>query len=252
MHEPEPLYQTIKRHVATHIKSGAWQPGARIPSETEIAADLGASRMTVNRAIRELTAEGWVTRIQGVGTFVAQPRPQATLLNIRSISEVIDARGGRHSSQIILKRARPCAPDIARALEMTAGATVFHVILLHKDNGQPVQVEERHVNPQAAPGFLDQDFLLATPSDYLLDLLPVTEIEHHIQARRPTAQECGYLQIDEDLPCLELCRRSWSGRQVVTQVRMINPGADYVLGGRFRVSDRAPGIPSTSDFNTSR
>ncbi|MEQ8356197.1 MAG: histidine utilization repressor [Kiloniellaceae bacterium] len=233
--EPRPLYQSIKSYVIDHIESGAWAPGARIPSESEISGFMAASRMTVNRAIRELTAEGRVTRIQGVGTFVAKPRQPATLLNIRSIGDEIAERGGVHACRVIFKTAEMAGDDVARALEIPPDASVFHVLLVHMENGRPVQIEDRHVNPPMAPGFLDQDFSQLTPSGYLLRLLPVTEIEHRIESKPLDAGERELLQVPKRESGLILNRRSWSGRQVVTCVRLVNPGSVYSVAGRFRV-----------------
>ncbi|WP_373090045.1 histidine utilization repressor [Sneathiella sp.] len=234
---PKPLYQTIKNYVLDHIDSGKWKSGARIPSESEIVKILGASRMTVNRAIRELSVEGRVTRIQGVGTFVAEPKPKATLLEIRSIGEEISQRGGIHSCRVILQRSEPASKSVATALNMAPNSPVFHVYMVHRENGRPMQIEDRYVNPAVAPEFLDLDFTQITPSDHLLDLLPVTEIEHKISSRLADKQECDLLQISPSEPCLELCRRSWSGNRTVTHVRMVNPGSKYNVGGRFHVSD---------------
>ncbi len=232
---PLPLYQAIKNYVIDHIDSGQWAPGTRIPSEAEIVRHLGASRMTVNRAIRELYAEGRVTRIQGVGTFVAPPRPQTTLLDIRSIRDEIAGRGGDHGCRVISMGAERAPERLAGALEIAVGAPVFHIVLVHAENGRPIQIEDRHVNAAVAPAFLEQDFTRATPSDYLLGFLPVTEIEHTITSRLPNDRERELLRIAATEPCLELDRRSWSGRRVVTRVRLLNRGAEYSVGGRFRV-----------------
>ena len=53
-----PLYERVKNHILSNIGSGAWSGDRRIPSENELVAELGISRMTVNRALRELTAAG--------------------------------------------------------------------------------------------------------------------------------------------------------------------------------------------------
>ncbi|MCP5373480.1 MAG: histidine utilization repressor [Hyphomicrobiales bacterium] len=238
--EPQPLYQTIKRFVTDHIESGEWKPGHRIPSEAQIVKILGVSRMTVNRAIRELSAEGRVTRIQGVGTFVAQPRPRSTLLDIRSIRDEITDRGGEHSCRVVVQEMETASVPVSRALAIASSVPVQHVVLLHLEDGRPVQVEDRYVNPVVAPHFLDQDFTRTTPSDYLLNLLPVTEIEHNIESRLPDARECELLAIGAGTPVLELRRRSWSGRAVVTRVRLVGPGSVFSVGGRFRVGDVAP------------
>ncbi len=66
----KPLYQQVQDHVLRQIKTGAWLPSDRIASENELAATLQVSRLTVNRAMRELSDQGYLVRIAGVGTFV--------------------------------------------------------------------------------------------------------------------------------------------------------------------------------------
>ncbi|MCG2877187.1 GntR family transcriptional regulator, partial [Obesumbacterium proteus] len=65
---PAPLYEQVKKMITDNISSGAWPPNYRIPSEAELVAHLGFSRMTINRALRELTHQGLLVRMQGVGT----------------------------------------------------------------------------------------------------------------------------------------------------------------------------------------
>lgn len=60
-----PAYQQIKRYVVERIAKGDWKPGAAIPTEAELVKEFGVARMTVSRALRELTAERVLTRIQG-------------------------------------------------------------------------------------------------------------------------------------------------------------------------------------------
>ena len=70
---PAPLYARVKQMIVQQIENGSWPPHHRVPSESELVSELGFSRMTINRALRELTAEGLLVRMQGVGTFVAEP-----------------------------------------------------------------------------------------------------------------------------------------------------------------------------------
>ncbi|NCW44999.1 MAG: GntR family transcriptional regulator, partial [Gemmatimonadaceae bacterium] len=69
---PLPAYQRVKRYVLDRIQRGAWQEGDAIPGEEALAREFGVSRMTVNRALRELSDEQIVERVQGSGTYVAQ------------------------------------------------------------------------------------------------------------------------------------------------------------------------------------
>eukprot|EP01036_Dinobryon_divergens_P009000 gene9000-12047_t len=59
-------YEQVKAFIKTRITSGVWKPGDAVPSETALMAQFGISRMTVNRALRELQAEGLIERTQGV------------------------------------------------------------------------------------------------------------------------------------------------------------------------------------------
>ncbi len=94
-----PTYRKIKNHVLAKIQAGTWKEGEAIPSEEALAKEFGVSRMTVNAAIRELGQEQIVERIQGSGTFVAQRKYQATLVEIRNIADEIASRGHAHRSE---------------------------------------------------------------------------------------------------------------------------------------------------------
>ncbi len=63
MSEAQPLYARVKAHILDNIQSGAWEPGRRVPSENELVESFRISRMTANRALRELMAEGFLSRV---------------------------------------------------------------------------------------------------------------------------------------------------------------------------------------------
>jgi GntR family histidine utilization transcriptional repressor len=228
-----PAYQRIKQHVLRHIDAGDWRPGDQVPSENALVREHGLSRMTVHRALRELTMEGRLIRVQGSGTYVAEPKPQSALLEIRPIDEEISDRGGVYRATVVEAAKVPANEDTARLLDVGYGADVFHVVLVHSEDDLAIQVEDRYVNPAVAPDFLKQDFTTTTPSRYLVDTIPVNEIEHVIEAVRPSAREAKLLGISGDEPCLVLSRRTWSGDKVVTRVRLTSPGNRRRLGGRF-------------------
>ena len=87
------LYQQIKDLVSRQIQDGTLGPGDRLPSEHELVAKFGMSRMTVNRALRELAAQGRIVRIAGVGSFVSEQKPHLTLLRIANLASEIRQRG---------------------------------------------------------------------------------------------------------------------------------------------------------------
>ncbi|MDB5489568.1 MAG: transcriptional regulator, histidine utilization repressor, GntR family, partial [Reyranella sp.] len=76
--EPAALYQQVEDYIVRHIQDGSWPPGHRLPSEHELVSQFGMSRMTVNRALRDLVQQGRIVRVAGVGSFVAEDKPQST------------------------------------------------------------------------------------------------------------------------------------------------------------------------------
>ncbi|WP_342243717.1 histidine utilization repressor [Pseudomonas sp. OTU5201] len=230
---PAPLYARVKQMISQQIQSGAWPPHYRVPSESELVNELGFSRMTINRALRELTAEGLLVRMQGVGTFVAEPKGQSALFEVHNIAEEIAARGHRHHCVVVSLVDEVAGPERAMALDLREGQRVFHSRIVHFENDVPVQIEDRFVNPAVAPDYLKQDFTHLTPYAYLSQVAPLTEGEHVVEAILADAEECKLLQIERGEPCLLIRRRTWSGRNTVTSARLLYPGSRYRLEGRF-------------------
>lgn len=233
---PQPLYRHIKAHILQRILTGDLEPGARVPSENQLVGDFGVSRMTANRALRELNQEGVVTRLAGVGTFVSKTPRRSSLLEIRNIAEEIVARGHRHTARIEQWHTIQANPALAEEFETHNGAPLFHLILVHMENATPVQLEDRYVNPELVPKFLDQDFSVTTPSAYLAATVRADELEHMVEAIIPTAQQRQLLDIPSGEPCLQLQRRSWCDAKVVTFARLTWPASRYALHSRYALS----------------
>ncbi|CAN5339269.1 histidine utilization repressor [soil metagenome] len=231
---PPALYQQVKDFVARKIANGSLKPGDRVPSEQDLVAEFGMARMTVNRALRELAEQGKIVRVAGVGSFVAQEKPKSTLLQIANIADEIRARGHDHRCEL-LSLARAAAPmDVATALALHTGESVFALTCVHFEDDVPVQLEERYVNPRMAPDFIKQDFSTRQASEYLVKHVPYDEIEHVVDSILPTPEQAQLLQIPVAQPCLLLTRRTWSSATPVTLVRCLHPGQRYRLGSRFR------------------
>lgn len=238
MTEPQPLYARVKSHIVNNIRSGAWAPGARVPSENELVESFGISRMTANRALRELTSEGFVARVPGVGTFVAELPARTSLMELRNIAEEIEARGHRYSARIVSRGEATATLALAEDMELNPGQKLFHILVVHEENGVPVQLEDRYVNPQVAPDFLAQDFSHVTPTAYLVATAPVDELEHTVEAIMPDATQQKLLGTTAHEPCLALRRRSWSRAQVATLATLTYPASRYALYSRYKTSAR--------------
>jgi GntR family transcriptional regulator, histidine utilization repressor len=229
-----PAYEQVKAWIKQHIGSGQWRPGDPVPSEAALMQQFGISRMTVNRALRELAAEGLVTRVQGSGTRVAQLHRISSRLTIRDIHEEVVERGHVHTTRVIRADREKAGAEVAVSLGLRAGTTVFHTLLVHMENGVPIQYENRYVNPAAAPEYLDTDFTRTSPTLHLLRHAPLTEASYSIEACLPTAQEAKELAIKRTEPCLVMMRRTVSGAHVASVARLIYPGTRYSFAGQFQ------------------
>ena len=226
-------YARVKLHLRDALAQGRFPPGTLMPSEAELVAQFGVSRMTVNRALRELQAEGLVDRVQGVGTFAAQLFRVASTLHIRDLHEEITARGHRHHAEVHVARQESATEGIAAKLGLTAGAPVFHTLIVHFEDVVALQCEDRWVNPAAAPQYLQCDFTQITPTQYLLQEAPFWQAEYSIEAALPTAREARLLGIRREDPCLVVARRT-IGQQPITSARLVHPGTRYLLQGEFK------------------
>ncbi|NEX60931.1 histidine utilization repressor [Noviherbaspirillum galbum] len=228
-----PAFLHIKNTLLAQIQSGHWKEGDAIPSEQALAKEFGVSRMTVNRAVKELTDEQILTRVQGSGTYVAQHKYQATLVEIRSIAEEVRARGHAHRSELHrLERAR-ANEALAAAFGLKSGQPLFHSIIVHFENEIPIQVEDRWVNPEVAPEYMQQDFSVLTPNEYLMAAAPLQGVNYSIEALCPPKDVADMLQISAREACLVLKRRTLSKGQVASVATMWHPGNRYQFAGSF-------------------
>lgn len=238
MSEALPLYAQVKDHILGKIRSGDWEPGCRVPSENELVESFQISRMTANRALRELTAEGFLSRVPGVGTFVREAPALSSLVELRNIAEEIAQRGHRYAARLITRASVETNPALAEEFEDRTLARLHHVVIVHEENGVPVQLEDRYVNPLVVPDFLTQDFSASTPTAVLLAATPVDELEHTVEATLPTAEQQRLLGIGALEPCLALHRRSWSLGRVATVATLTYPASRYALYSRHRTTAR--------------
>ena len=116
-----PLYRQVKDVLMRRIADGVWAAGGALPSEPDIATDLGVSHGTVRKALDELAAENLVVRRQGKGTFVARHDEERILFQF---FKLIPDSGERKfpDSRILGVEMRDADADAARILALRKGA----------------------------------------------------------------------------------------------------------------------------------
>lgn len=231
-YQVKPRYQMIKDSICKAIEDKIYQAGEKIPAENELAIKFGVSRMTANRAIKELVAAGLLVRHQGLGTFVENIQAESPLLEVRNIADEIRERHGIYSNELHQLQEVIADEVLAGRLGINVGGRAFHSLIVHKENGLPLQLADRYINAAIVPDYLQQDFTTTTPNKYLSELFPLSEIEHIIEAIRPNQLEQQLLKIPAAEPCLLVNRRTWSSGQLISCARLVHPGSRYRLSSR--------------------
>ncbi|QOL25434.1 histidine utilization repressor [Thalassotalea sp. LPB0316] len=228
-----PKFVEIKQYIFKQIESGEWPANYKVPSENELADRFSVSRMTARRALQELTDENVLFRTQGVGSFVASFKSQSSLLEIKNIADEIRERGHQYHSQLVQLIEVELPASLVPLFGLKANAKVFYSEILHFENNQPIQLEQRYVNADLAPHYLVQDFGKTTPHEYLSHVAPLTEATHEIEAIIASSKINQLLAISSQQPCLQVKRRTWSSSGVVSFAILTSPGDKYRLGGHL-------------------
>ena len=232
-----PHYKNIQNYILNAIASGKYTTGAKIPTELELTKQFGVSRMTVNKAITELTMQNILRRIPGKGTFVTAQKSESSPVQVADIAAEIRSRGNIHSVKILKKEAIAANKSAAFGLGVFTGSEVYFCHIVHYENQVPLLLEKRYINPNFVPDFMEQDFLNITPSGYLLKNYGLSQMEHTIEAVAATDTTAEHLEISLGDPCLHITRRTWCNNNLISFAQFIASGNRYKLHSRSE-SDR--------------
>lgn len=228
-----PVYEQIGRAVRDLILAGTWQPGSPVPPEHALMEQLGASRMTVHRALVQLAREGLITRRRRSGTIVASPPASHAMLDILSIPDEVRRLGQAYAYDILSRRdGRPSA-EIASRFGVKRAERVAHLVTLHLSDGKPHVLEERVIHLATVPAAGNEDFRTTPPGDWLLQNSLWSQAEHAISAIAAEIDEARLLAVEAGAACLLVERRTWNQNAPVTAVRLLYPGTRHRFVGRF-------------------
>ena len=244
-----PAYLRIKNAILDNIHQGKWVAGAAISTEMALAEEFGVSRMTVNRALKELSEERVLERRQGSGTFVAQQQFNHTFVEVRNIAEDLKSANRNYQARVIHKRAISMDmldEQMRRKFDIAPSSTanntaeidddapvLYEVKIIHIADGEPIQFEERWVDAKKVPHFIDQDFTMVNTSDYLVAKIPLESGSYTIRALAAPIDVAEALQITPQSPTLVLSRQTYSAGRALTFVKMWHAGDRYQFSGEL-------------------
>jgi GntR family transcriptional regulator len=204
---PEPKYYAVKRHLLAIIES--LEMGSVLPTERDLAAELGTSRTTVRQAVVELVAEGRLFRRRGSGTYVAEPKMEWPL-HLTSFTEQAAQNGFTASTQLLALDRVKADAAVADRLAAPIGDFIWRIERLRLADERPMAVETCHLSvrrfPRLSRHIRQQQSLYAVLSD-VYGVVPATARES-ISTAPASPREAQLLNTDIGAPMLVLGRHS--------------------------------------------
>jgi DNA-binding GntR family transcriptional regulator len=209
-----PAYRRVGDTLAARIRSGELAPGARVPSERELAAGQGISRMTARAAVDLLARRGLVERRERSGVFVARPKIEQSLDTVAGLSDQLGRRGVAPGARVLEGRTVAAGElgdmEVASRLGLSEEDGVHVVVRVRTGGGEPLVLEENYLPAYLLPGLLGED-LSASLYTLMGERYGLTMARTR-QELEPTLLDSGVaamLGVRPDVPALRVTRTAW-------------------------------------------
>ncbi|MBR6965911.1 MAG: GntR family transcriptional regulator [Clostridia bacterium] len=198
-----PLYDQLMRRLAEDIEQGIYPVGSRILPEHELETLYNVSRVTVRRALAELTSEGLLERKQGKGTFVSTPRISQDLKSIHSFHDACKQNGFQGGTIVIhVKETEADLSDLAE-LDLRQGSRVVETLRVRTADGDPVVLEKNHFS--MAYAYLENENLSGSLYGILRDYgIEPKQASHDISMAFASADQAKLLNVEPGAPLMRL------------------------------------------------
>ncbi len=228
---PVPLYVQIKDYIRLNIQNGIYAVNERIPSERQLAEQFGVNRLTVSKALSELTQEGLIYSSVGKGTYVSPAKIDQALQSLTSFTEDMTSRGQTASSRVLYSGVEPANEEVAKALSILTGVEVVVLHRVRMADALPIALERSHIIYALCPGILENhDFSRESLYQVLRKEyhLRLTHAHQSIEAQTAGEDEQAALEAEPCTPILRIARVTYNdSEQPIEYVRASYRGDRY-------------------------
>lgn len=218
---PQPVtWQTIQNEALRRIREREWKPGEMIPHEAALAEELGCARATVNRALRELAAAGFLERRRKAGTRVALNPVRKATFDIPIIRRDVEGRGARHGYRLLEQGEAEAPGAITQMLRLPARTRLVHVAALHLADDAPFCLEDRWINPPAVPGLETADLSAISANEWLVRNVTLSGGGIAFFALPADERLAALLACDSGAALFAVERTTWAGAVPITAVTL--------------------------------
>ena len=219
--DARPLYAQVRDIFLERIHSGTWGPGQRLPSETQLAAELDVSQGTVRKALDTLAEASLVRRKQGRGTFVIEHTSSDILFKF---FQIYDADGNRVLPDVGKTRfgVRKATGDIARSLSIEKGDDVLEISRVRTHKSQTFMAETVVLPLALFPGLMQRETFPNTLYDMFQKEYGVTisHVDEDLTAITANKRLAAELNVDVGAPILKIDRIAYDIEQIPIERRI--------------------------------
>ncbi len=215
-----PLYLQLKNKIKKEIRTGMLKPGDKLPSEMQMQKEYGMSRVTVRNAMSELEVEGYIIKVQGKGSFVAQSDMLRLPIGITSFTEDAKMQGVDFRSKVLEAGLSSKMFEMDRDFfGLYDGEQIMCIKRLRSADGVPIVIEENHLPARLKR--LENDDLTGSLYDILINkyhMIPSNKGRRSVRIIFATEEIAEWLQLSLGTPVIEseLCVYDMNGDPVHT------------------------------------
>ena len=227
------LMQILMNEIEHHLAKDA-----QLPSEREICERYDVSRSTVRQALLELEQDGYIYKIHGKGTFVSPKKFNQELLKFYSFTNEMKRIGKEPKSKVLDFAIITCDATLAKKMKTTKGTKVYKFIRLRMADGDPMMVETSYVPAARFEGLKREDLSISMydvfARRYAVD---ITYAEEKFQAVSTNEKTARYLQIQREIPSLQIERFTYEKDLIIEYTVSMARGDQFVYSIKLDKKD---------------
>ncbi|MEM1429952.1 MAG: GntR family transcriptional regulator [Pseudomonadota bacterium] len=215
----------IRDAVHARVLNGTYRAGDKLPRDEDLAAELGCSRSTMQRAMQDLSDSGLLERRRRGGTHVRADPVTRARLDIPIVRREVEGIGAVYGYRLRHRAYRNAPREVLNRLRLEAPRKLLRVEALHLADGAPYIAEDRWVCPETVPGILDLDLSEQSANEWLVRNTPYSRCDLAVTALQADAPAASALHCAPGAALLAIDRTTWIDAAPITTVRSIcRPG----------------------------
>lgn len=231
-----PKYYRISREIVRRIRAGELQPGMKVPSENELIQEYGISNTTARKALHEIEAEGWCTRVKGKGTFVRERNVHRSANRILAFTRNMREAGFTPSTTVLdARRVDDGYAAIINGRRYAMAGPVYKIHRLRFADEIPMMIEVRYISLDFCPGVEAKDFTGSLYDIYEKDYgLHLVEIQQMLSTVMLDAVTQRFFDLSRPVPAFRVEGVTFCGKEMILEME-----DSIYRGDRYRFSVRA-------------